>query len=172
LHIERPGEAEQIEKWSQDNRDKAGHRRLLWHGSPKANFFGILNQGLWCPASGLYQADLSGMSAAYCRSVNSDGFMLLNEVELGRDFIDSEQDQSLPLGYGMGTTPSTSCATFISGGGTRLEWRDASHVHPDMKKIKIPDFRQGTMGHASPNQYVVYNAAQVRQRYLFHIKFS
>lgn len=172
-----------MEKWCQDHRDKAGHRRLLWHGSPTTNFVGILSKGLRMHARpgaafGIYHADMSTMSQSYCRVTNGDAFMLLNEVELGYQLVNTGQLGG-PSYYGFDLAQSAAPirASFISGTTRQLEWRDSSHVHPDLKGTQIPDFRH-TSSIAnfasmmeSYNQYVVYDDAQVRQRYLFHIEF-
>ncbi|CAG8767734.1 5571_t:CDS:1, partial [Acaulospora morrowiae] len=89
--IEREGERSRYEKYS-----KFHNRMLLWHGSRKTNFAGILSQGLriapphvpctgYMFGKGVYFADCVSKSANYCYTNNRDnvGFMLLCEVACG-----------------------------------------------------------------------------------------
>lgn len=75
---------------------KLHNRKLLWHGSRKTNFAGILSQGLriappeapvtgYMFGKGIYFADMVSKSANYCctNSVDKTGLMLLCEVALG-----------------------------------------------------------------------------------------
>ncbi|CAG8733027.1 17659_t:CDS:2, partial [Dentiscutata erythropus] len=89
--IERQGEKERYKPYS-----KLNNRMLLWHGSRRTNFVGILSQGLriappHVPVSGymfgkgVYFADCVSKSANYCCTGYGDniGFMLLCEVACG-----------------------------------------------------------------------------------------
>ena len=75
---------------------KKDNRMLLWHGSRKTNFVGILSQGLriappeapstgYMFGKGVYFADMVSKSANYCFTSRSEstGLMLLCEVALG-----------------------------------------------------------------------------------------
>lgn len=55
---------------------------------------------------------------------------------------------------------------IISG---HSEWRDASCVHPNLKGATLADVNK-TKG-ITHVEYVVPNKEQIRQRYLFHLKF-
>ncbi|KAJ5512376.1 hypothetical protein N7463_001928 [Penicillium fimorum] len=54
-------------------------------------------------------------------------------------------------------------------------WRDAGYIHPDFKGSKVPDVHVGTTT-VSYNlslyhsEYVAKSPAQIRQRYMFHVK--
>lgn len=69
---------------------------------------------------------------------------------------------------------SKSCAVFAQGQTSHKSWRDAGLVNPELKGILMPDVREGKclqytatkLGH---DEYVVYDPAQVRQRYLFQV---
>ncbi|CAG8760018.1 15635_t:CDS:1, partial [Cetraspora pellucida] len=87
--IERQGERERYKPYS-----KLHNRMLLWHGSRRTNYVGILSQGLriappHVPISGsmfgkgVYFADCVSKSAYYCCSHDNIGFLLLCEVACG-----------------------------------------------------------------------------------------
>ena len=89
--IKRQGEAKRFKPFQ-----KLHNRKLLWHGSRKTNFAGILSQGLriappeapvtgYMFGKGIYFADMVSKSANYCCAHTSDttGLMLLCDVALG-----------------------------------------------------------------------------------------
>ncbi|KAG8422649.1 hypothetical protein J3459_010157 [Metarhizium acridum] len=161
-------------------------RRLLWHGSRCTNFGGILSQGLRiappeAPVSGymfgkgIYLADMSTKSANYCCSYisNSHALLLLCEAELG-DPLQKLTDASYSAGedakkggmystWGMGSTGPSS-------------WMDAGAVHHSLKGIKMPDTKvaPGSTNvdgaYLAYNEYICYDVAQVKLRYLFHVE--
>ncbi|EFY87931.1 putative NAD+ ADP-ribosyltransferase [Metarhizium acridum CQMa 102] len=161
-------------------------RRLLWHGSRCTNFGGILSQGLRiappeAPVSGymfgkgIYLADMSTKSANYCCSYisNSHALLLLCEAELG-DPLQKLTDASYSAGedakkggmystWGMGSTGPSS-------------WMDAGAVHHSLKGIKMPDTKvaPGSTNvdgaYLAYNEYIYYDVAQVKLRYLFHVE--
>ncbi|KGO68804.1 hypothetical protein PITC_076860 [Penicillium italicum] len=165
FRLERPGEAERFAQWEKANHAHVGDRRLLWHGSRASNFAGILSQGLrgdgivstdgkhFVP--GVFFADISTKSAGYCRQ-QGEALILLCEVELGT---------------------SSAIATHCVGSTVHKKWRDAGYIHPDFKGSQVPDVRAGTMtASGTPSyyhsEYVAKSPAQVRQRYLFHVKLA
>ncbi|KAI9049236.1 hypothetical protein LZ554_007083 [Drepanopeziza brunnea f. sp. 'monogermtubi'] len=184
FRIERQGEKDRF-----DNSPFAGpprDRRLLWHGSRATNFGGILSQGLRiappeAPASGymfgkgIYLADMSSKSANYCFSHASNGhaLLLLCEAELG--------DPKLVLtnaSYSAGE--DAKARGMISAWGQGMTgpnaWKDAEAVHPSLKGITIPDVSipVGDTGvpyaYLQYNEYIAYDVAQVRLRYLFRVR--
>ncbi|KAJ5262987.1 hypothetical protein N7524_008292 [Penicillium chrysogenum] len=162
FRLERPGEAERFTQWEKENLASVGDRRLLWHGSASSNFAGILSQGLRGDGivsiggknfvSGVYFADISTKSAGYCQQ-KGEALILLCEVELGK---------------------SSALSVHHVGGTVHTKWRDAEYIHADFKGFRVPDVRVGTTtGTGSGfyhSEYVVKNPAQIRQRYLFHVK--
>ncbi|KAJ5958351.1 uncharacterized protein N7479_005501 [Penicillium vulpinum] len=163
FRIERPGEAERFAEWEKANLADVGDRRLLWHGSMASNFAGILSQGLrgdgivstdgkhFVP--GVFFADISTKSAGYCRQ-KGEALMLLCEVELGK---------------------SSTLSHHHAGGTIHKKWRDAGYIHPDFKGTQVPDVHAGTKSSSSHSglynsEYVAHTPAQIRQRYLFHVK--
>ncbi|KAJ6185653.1 hypothetical protein N7519_006954 [Penicillium mononematosum] len=74
------------------------------------------------------------------------------------------------------TDPQLAPVYIHHGGGTvHKKWRDAEYIHPDFKGFRVPDVRVGTTTAGGRSgfyhsEYVVENPAQIRQRYLFHVK--
>ncbi|KAK1724167.1 poly polymerase catalytic domain-containing protein [Colletotrichum acutatum] len=184
FRIERQGELERFEK-SEFSSIKSD-RRLLWHGSRVTNYGGILSQGLRiappeAPVSGymfgkgIYLADMSSKSANYCASYNSGGqaLLLLCEAELG-DPIQKLTNAS----YNAGDDAKAGgmWSTWGQGNTGPSKWKDASCVNPDLKGIQMPDVSVTPGPTNVPgaylmyNEYIAYDLAQVRLRYLFRVK--
>ncbi|KAJ4316207.1 hypothetical protein N0V84_007989 [Fusarium piperis] len=184
FRIERQGETQRF-----DNSEYAtikSDRRLLWHGSRCTNFGGILSQGLRiappeAPVSGymfgkgIYLADMSSKSAGYCCSYISNGhaLLLLCEAELGDpiqkltqadyDAGDNAKAKGMHSTWGQGNTGPS-------------KWVDAGVVHDSLKGIKMPDTKvkpgPTNVKNASLyyNEYICYDIAQVKMRYLLRVK--
>ncbi|KAJ4201266.1 hypothetical protein NW767_006915 [Fusarium falciforme] len=184
FRIERQGETQRF-----DNSEYAtikSDRRLLWHGSRCTNFGGILSQGLRiappeAPVSGymfgkgIYLADMSSKSAGYCCSYISNGhaLLLLCEAELGDplqkltqadyDAGDNAKAKGMHSTWGQGNTGPS-------------KWVDAGFVHESLKGIKMPDTKvkpgPTNVKNASLyyNEYICYDIAQVKLRYLLRVK--
>ncbi|KAB5579650.1 hypothetical protein PHYPO_G00197420 [Pangasianodon hypophthalmus] len=157
------------------------NRTLLWHGSRLSNWVGILSQGLrvappeapvtgYMFGKGIYFADMSSKSANYCFSSpkNNVGLLLLSEVALGNcnELLDANYDaDKLPSGKhsikGLGqTAPDPKNSTTLDGVMVPLG----------------PGVRTG-VGHSGGytllyNEFVVYNPAQIRMKYLLKIQFN
>ncbi|KAK7740956.1 hypothetical protein SLS53_005019 [Cytospora paraplurivora] len=181
FRIERRGEKERFV--ASTNSD----RRLLWHGSRVTNFGGILSQGLRiappeAPVSGymfgkgIYLADMSSKSANYCSSYISDGtaLLLLCEAELGEPM-----QELLGSDYHAGDKAKSKglLSTLGKGRTGPSVWKDASCVHPSLAGVKMPDTCRGPPGPTGVNgvclqynEYICYDVAQVRLRYLFRVK--
>ncbi|GJN75670.1 hypothetical protein PLICBS_009775 [Purpureocillium lilacinum] len=161
-------------------------RRLLWHGSRVTNFGGILSQGLRiappeAPVSGymfgkgIYLADMSSKSAGYCCSGNSNGhaLLLLCEAELG-DPLQRLTHSSYHAGEDAAKNGMWS--TLGQGSMGPSKWQDAGVVHESLKGIRMPDPGIKTGDTNVPNttlfynEYICYDVAQVKLRYLFHVK--
>lgn len=184
FRIERQGEKERFEKSSFAGPPR--DRRLLWHGSRATNFGGILSQGLRiappeAPVSGymfgkgIYLADMSSKSANYCCAHISNGhaLLLLCEAELG--------DPMLTLtnaSYTAGEDAQAKGMLSTWGQGTfgPSQWKDAGCAHPSLKGIKMPDTKvlpgetKVPNAYLMYNEYITYDVAQVRLRYLFRVK--
>lgn len=184
FRIERRGEQDRFQEslFHGPPRD----RRLLWHGSRATNFGGILSQGLRiappeAPATGymfgkgVYLADMSSKSANYCYSYISGGtaLLLLCEAELGdpmRELLHSD------CAAAENAKANGCWSTFGKGRTAPSLWKDASCVHPSLEGVKMPctkDTPPGNTGLSSSllyNEYICYDVAQIRLRYLFRVK--
>ena len=158
---------------------KLHNRKLLWHGSRTTNFAGILSQGLriappeapvtgYMFGKGIYFADMVTKSANYCCTNSGDptGLMLLSEVALGNMYERYRADyiEKLPQGkhstWGRGQTQP-----------------DPEVVHKMEDGVEVP------YGPAAPaklpkksdllyNEFIVYDVAQVKVRYLVRMYFK
>ncbi|KAK8138608.1 Poly polymerase [Apiospora sp. TS-2023a] len=185
FRIERQGEKDRFEQseFAGPPRD----RRLLWHGSRCTNFGGILSQGLRiappeAPVSGymfgkgVYLADMSSKSANYCCAGISNGhaLLLLCEAELG-DPMHVLTDSSYSAGEDAKAKGMFS--TWGQGMTGPSQWKDAQCVHPSLEGVKMPDTSAAKPGPTNVpnaylmyNEYITYDIAQIRLRYLFRIR--
>ncbi|KRT82026.1 hypothetical protein AMK59_5757, partial [Oryctes borbonicus] len=155
---------------------KLHNRKLLWHGSRKTNFAGILSQGLriappeapvtgYMFGKGIYFADMVSKSANYCctNAMDRTGLMLLCEVALGDMYERTQADyiEKLPKG-------KHSC-------------KGIGRTHPDpslVKKInnvEVPIGKPTDISQYSSllyNEYIVYDVAQVNIKYLLQMDFK
>uniref|UniRef100_A0A7E4VHP3 Poly [ADP-ribose] polymerase n=1 Tax=Panagrellus redivivus TaxID=6233 RepID=A0A7E4VHP3_PANRE len=172
-----------VDKHGESERFKAdlGNRMLLWHGSRLTNWHGILTRGL-CVApkeapvtghmfgKGVYFADMSSKSANYCYPKHGErGILVLSEVALGEvnpKFKADNRASNLPEGKsavkGVGDIgPNPEEFVTLDDGvivpvGTQIDQPEAEAV-PDNDLLF--------------NEYVVYDTAQIRMRYLVEVEF-
>lgn len=168
FEVDRKGETERF-------KPDVGNRILLWHGSGIGNFVGILSQGLRiappeAPVSGyrfgkgIYFADMIEKSAGYCRAYNSEACALLGDVACGNFSLKYGSDcnaNNLPKG-----THSTLGVGNI--GPPKEGWGKLD------KEVQLPlgkpkPISGGGWGH---NEYIVYDVAQVKLRYLIRMKLG
>ncbi|KAI3374250.1 hypothetical protein L3Q82_006100 [Scortum barcoo] len=156
------------------------NKTLLWHGSRLSNWVGILSQGLrvappeapvtgYMFGKGVYFADMSSKSANYCfaNQNNQVGLLLLSEVALGdcNELLDADYDaNNLPAGKhstkGLGQTgPDPKNAVTLDGVTVPM----GPGVRTGVGKLNAYSLLY--------NEYIVYNPAQTRMRYLLRIKF-
>uniref|UniRef100_A0A3P9DEE2 Poly [ADP-ribose] polymerase n=1 Tax=Maylandia zebra TaxID=106582 RepID=A0A3P9DEE2_9CICH len=154
---------------------------LLWHGSRLSNWVGILSQGLrvappeapvtgYMFGKGIYFADMSSKSANYCFSNqnNNVGLLLLCEVALG------ESNELLDADYEANNLPAGKHST-----------KGLGQTGPDHKNSVTLDGMTVPMGPGVKtgvgksnaysllyNEFIVYNPAQTRMRYLLRVKFN
>ncbi|KAF6239847.1 hypothetical protein HO173_002394 [Letharia columbiana] len=187
FRIERNGEEERFEQ-SPYAKAKGSDRRLLWHGSRVTNYGGILSQGLriappeapvngYAFGKGVYLADISSKSANYCQSHASSntGLLLLCEVELGKPMLELEIGRSdaaeLAKQHGC-------IATWGRGATAPRGWKDAGCVNADLKGVMMPNTTKepGPANYASSylqyNEYIAYDIAQVKLRYLLRVEMT
>ncbi|KAM3866166.1 poly [ADP-ribose] polymerase 2 [Diretmus argenteus] len=157
------------------------NRTLLWHGSRLSNWVGILSQGLrvappeapitgYMFGKGIYFADMSSKSANYCftNQRNNVGLLLLSEVALGdcNELVDANYEASkLPDGKhstkGLGQTgPDPKNAVTLDG-----------MTVPMGPVVKTATGKGGGYS-LLYNEFIVYNPAQTRMRYLLRIQFN
>lgn len=189
-HISR---SEEIDRWIAGGYDVKGmktkvvkdHRRLLWHGSRGCNFGGILSQGLRiapseAPANGkafgkgIYLADRACKSAAYCDPWTSGhiGLLLLCETQLGdpayvrRDYEYNAADSMRKKGLispKMADNPANEPSKWMDAGVANSEL--VGTLMPD-HDIKLPS------ANGNPNEYIVYDVAQLKIRYVYMLKWK
>lgn len=166
--VDRHGEDERFVRFAKSN------RMLLWHGSNLTNFTGILSNGLkiaptdtalngTCFGKGIYFADAIAKSAQYCGCDTGVALLLLCEVELG-DILELHrptQIKNLHSGKnsvkGIGNCHSPSMFTRSDGLQIPL-----GNIQMDSQMNSNLQF----------NEYIVYNEAQVKIRYLVKAEFG
>lgn len=184
FRIARNGETERFNSSPYSNLSGNSDRRLLWHGSRSTNFGGILSQGLRIAApeapvngymfgKGVYLADTSSKSANYCCSYSSAnmGLLLLCDVELGSPMLELYDGDYMA---GENAKKEGKIATLGQGRSIPSAWKDAEYLHPSLKGVKMPDVGAGSKEATNQawlqyNEYIVYDIAQIRQRYLFYV---
>lgn len=187
FRIERQGENDRFAQ-SEYSRVKNSDRRLLWHGSRATNFGGILSQGLriappeapvsgYAFGKGIYLADVSTKSAGYCDSYSSGNIalLLLCEAELGRPPL---KLTNADYNAGERAKEAKCISTWGVGQTSPASWKDASSVHTGLKGVKMPDVKQAPgpsneeNAYLLYNEYIVYDVAQIRLRYLFRVEMK
>lgn len=124
---------------------------------------------------GIYLADMSSKSANYCCPYNSGGqaLLLLCEAELGKPMQVLTNAQ-----YDAGSTAAQQgmISTWGQGLTAPKGLKDAGCLHPSLTGAKMPDTTQdpgatGVSGaYLQYNEFICYNVAQVRLRYLLRVK--
>lgn len=123
---------------------------------------------------GVYFADMSSKSANYCWAHGSAnmGLLLLCDVELGNPML-----KLTGANYNAGDVAKQGgmLSTLGMGSTEPKGWKDAGCVHPSLKGVMMPDtttppgqlnVRYGLLY----NEYIVYDVAQIRQKYLLHVR--
>ncbi|KAL0966309.1 hypothetical protein UPYG_G00293700 [Umbra pygmaea] len=157
------------------------NRTLLWHGSRLSNWVGILSQGLrvappeapvtgYMFGKGIYFSDMSSKSANYCfaNQRNNTGLLLLSEVALG------DSKELLVADYEAARLPPGKHST-----------KGLGQTGPDPKNSVTLDGVTVPMGPGIKtgvgagggysllyNEFIVYNPAQTRMRYLLRVQFN
>jgi len=174
--MDRHGSNKRFKQWEKDS-----NRMLLWHGSRLTNFVGIISQGLriappeapvtgYMFGKGVYFADMSSKSANYCFTTpeSNTGLLLLCEVALGgmneltrADYYAEEamKENGKQSTKGLGST-SPDQSTFVT--------LDNGCVVPSGKSVKDRNLNTSLLY----NEYIVYDTAQIRMKYLLRMKFN
>ena len=154
------------------------NKRLLWHGSRLSNYCGILGEGLriappsapttgYMFGKGVYFADMVSKSANYCFASKQapSGLLLLSEVALGNMYecTGAEYVEKLPDGkhstFGIGKTMPDKSDAHITDDGVQV---------PFGKGVKSGVPKSDLLY----NEYIVYDTAQIRQKYLLQVNFK
>ncbi|XP_057713748.1 poly [ADP-ribose] polymerase 2 isoform X2 [Corythoichthys intestinalis] len=155
------------------------NRMLLWHGSRLSNWVSILSQGLRIAppeapntgsmfGKGIYFADMSSKSANYCFASdhNRVGLLLLCEVALGNsnELLNADYHaNNLPEGKhstkGIGRT-GPDPQNFVTLNGITVPMGPGVKITPSVASSLLY------------NEYIVYNPAQTRMRYLLRVHFN
>lgn len=174
--LDREGEKS---RFTEAGHDKTHNRQLLWHGSRLTNYVGIISQGLriappeapvtgYMFGKGVYFANMVSKSANYTAATRSSDVacMLLCEVALG-DMNELKQADF----YASNLPPG------------KLSTKGLGHNYPDPNgNVTLPD---GTIvplgkevkgkidgGALLYDEFIVYNVAQIRMKYLVKMKFD
>jgi len=176
FELTREGEAERFIPYT-----KLPHHRLLWHGSRLANYIGIVSQGLRiAPAEapvtgyflgkGIYFADMVSVSAQYCHTSNEHpvGLLILCDVALGRTF-------QLAHGKFIGKDDLDG-AGFHSVKCCGTKGPDPGYDTQTPEGLLVSVGRENSTGvpvsELVHNEIVVYDAAQVKMKYLLKVRFQ
>lgn len=125
---------------------------------------------------GVYLADMSSKSANYCASYTSGGvgLLLLCEAELGKPPL---KLTNANYDAGSDAAKQGSISTWGVGQHAPQGWKDASCVHDNLQGVLMPDVNTlppGPTNEANAylqyNEYIVYDIAQVRLRYLLRVE--
>ncbi|XP_043286683.1 poly [ADP-ribose] polymerase [Venturia canescens] len=174
--IKRSGEEQRFKPFK-----KLHNRKLLWHGSRTTNFAGILSQGLriappeapvtgYMFGKGIYFADMVSKAANYCctNSSNSTGLMLLCEVALGDMYERKHADyiEKLPKGKhstkGLGSTQPDPEKVYKMKDGVEVPYGSGVPVK----------FDNGERPSLLYNEFIIYDVAQVKAKYLIKMNFK
>jgi poly [ADP-ribose] polymerase len=173
-------DALRLHKISQDVRDVAGRfcalsdHRMLFHGSRKSNFMGILMEGLRVPRPdqvsngstlglGIYFADCSTKSAQYCHIDGAgEGFMLLCEVALGtKHVVQGCCSDRIGAPFDCRVAKGMRTVSYVEQDGI---WYPKGPVRPKGGSSS------GTYSTFQHNEIVAPTAEQYRFRYLLKIR--
>lgn len=125
---------------------------------------------------GVYLADISTKSANYCVSSSSGntGLLLLCEAELGNPMYELLSGDS---GAKEAAEKNGRIATHGIGRTVPQGWVDGSTICPELKGIQVPDPNQGPgdqkqhpNAYLQYNEYICYDVAQIRLRYLIRFQ--
>ena len=171
--VDREGEKDSFEPFRNQR-----PRKLLWHASRVCNFVGILSSGLRiappeAPASGylfgkaIYLSDLIEKSAPYCYPdpETGMGLLILCDVALGESLLLNKPEYITQLPEGK---QSAKALAKFQPDPTKEEVGDEKVIVP----IGAPtptDLPDVFLEHS---EYMVYDASQVRIKYLVQVQFS
>lgn len=127
---------------------------------------------------GIYLADMSTKSANYCNAQLSGniGLLLLCEAELGEPPLKLTNANSAAA---TDAAAKGAISTWGVGLNAPQLWKDANCVNQNLKGISMPDvITKPAAATNEPgawlqyNEYIAYDVAQVKLRYLFRVKIG
>lgn len=122
---------------------------------------------------GVYLADTSTKSANYCCPYNSGnmGLLLLCDAELGSPMLELKDDDYMA---GENARKEGKIATLGKGRSIPGGWKNGNCLNPALAGVKMPDVSVARSSDEAVwlqyNEYIVYDVAQIRQRYLFYVR--
>lgn len=170
FRIDRDGSQKRFDKFN-----KIKQRKLLWHGTNVAVVAAIIGSGLRImPHSGgrvgkgIYMASECGKSVSYVGWSGNSGVMFLVEAALGKEHTITKDDWRLKA-------PPKGFDSIVARGETEPDPKDdithkfGKHnvVVPQGKPIKQRKFKKS---YFSESEYLVYNEAQVKIRYVLRVR--
>jgi len=176
FEVARDGEADRFAAFK-----KLPHHRLLWHGSRLPNYIGLLSQGIriappeapitgYFLGKGAYFADCVSVSSQYCRTTkeHTTGLLLLADVAMGR---------MLQIAHGKNVAKSDlDKAGFHSVKCFGTLGPLAAYDIQTPEGLIASVGREGSTGvpisELVHNEYVVYDAAQIRLRFLARVTIT
>jgi poly [ADP-ribose] polymerase len=169
--VDRNGENERFRHF-----DQLEDRRLLWHGTNIAVVAPILTSGLRIMphsggrvGAGIYLASMNEKSAGYTSGYGSKyACMFLAEAALGTMH---QVTSDGPHASGLRKAPKGFDSVHAVGRTTPKKWIE---VDIDGKKVKVghdTETKASTSTSFSHDEFLVYEEAQVRIRYVLTVKF-
>ncbi|KAK7688213.1 hypothetical protein QCA50_008583 [Cerrena zonata] len=187
LHAYRVERQHETEAWLMAGFDKIpdGDRLLLWHGSRTSNFAGILQQGLriappeapvtdYMFGKGIYFADVMYKSTKFCHASLSDNTALLLLCEVAaKPFFEQIHEN---INAEIECRAMKALSTKGLGRTQAVRWQDAGEVLENESLVGClmpkgpPEDDTESAFHLHHNEYIVYDTAQVRLKYLLMIQ--
>lgn len=102
------------------------------------------------------------------------GLLLLCDAELGAPMLELDDSN-----YNAGEEAHNAGKIATLGRGSNIPggWKDAGCLSPALGGVTMPDVAIGSTQDNNGrglyyNEYIVYDVAQIRQRYLFQVKMN
>ncbi len=169
--VNRHGENKRFQKF-----DYLQNRKLLWHGTNIAVVAPIITSGLRIMphsggrvGSGIYLASMQEKSASYTSGYGSTACMFLCESVLGTEFkVTSDGSHA----SGLRKAPTGSDSVHAVGTITPKSWTSLKIDDKDVKIPNSPAKESGVSSSFHHDEHLVYDAAQVRLRYVVTVKMD
>ncbi|KAF5707517.1 poly polymerase [Fusarium mundagurra] len=190
FRIERKGEHEKFQEYVSDLQNE--NRRLLWHGSPVANYSRIMSKGLeigpdevtisgYNFGRGVYLFEMSSQAANYCdyKASQGEALLLLCEAALGYPFNKITKPSDSDVTDIDDTTCSDSDVLEKKPKTTCCQGKNAfkRFTKPEsLRGVKIPNTKFEPEPTKVQDALLDYNVficgkvAQVKLRYLVHVR--